>query len=143
MQRHGCWQNAFVDEATEPGRGAVLARWLLGVGILVAFAALGNVVQHLVGLPIPGSTIGMIALLALLATPVRRWLLRTVSPAADSLVAVLPLLLVPLAVGIVGSFGPLAEHALALAAALVVGWLVTFLTAAFVADLLMRRTRRS
>lgn len=132
-----------MDETAEPNRGAQLARWLLGLGVLVAFAALGNLVQFVVNLPIPGSTIGMVVLLVLLATPVRGWLVRAVAPAADSLIAVLPLLLVPLAVGIVGSFGPLAEHALALIAALVIGWLVTFLTAAFVADLLMRRTRRS
>ncbi|MGO3721622.1 CidA/LrgA family protein [Microbacterium gubbeenense] len=131
-----------MDETTQPARGAPIARWLLGLGLLVAFAAGGNLVQHLLDLPIPGSTIGMIALLVLLVSPVRQPLIRLVSPAADSLIAVLPLLLVPLAVGIVGSFGPLAEHALALAAALVIGWLVTFLTAAFVADLLMRRTRR-
>ena len=132
-----------MEQDAQPGRGPALARWLLGVGVLVAFAALGNLVLELADLPVPGSTIGMILLLALFATPARGPLLRVVAPAADSLAAVLPLLLVPLAVGIVGSFGPLAEHALALVTALVIGWLVTFLTAAFVADLLMRRMRRS
>jgi holin-like protein len=116
-----------------------LPRWLFGMGVIVAFAAAGNAVQALVGLPIPGSTIGMIALLILLATPLRGWLTRAVAPAADSLIAVLPLLLVPLAVGIIGSIGEIAENALAIVAALVIGWLVTFLTAAALADLLMRR----
>ena len=114
-------------------------RWLFGLGVIVGFAAAGNAVQNLTGLPIPGSTLGMIALLALLATPLRGWLTRMVAPAADSLIAVLPLLLVPLAVGVIGSFGAIAENALAIIAALVIGWLVTFLTAAFLADLLMRR----
>lgn len=122
---------------------SVLARWLLGLGILVAFAVAGDALRTAVGLPIPGSTVGMILLLVVLLTPARRLVARVVAPAADSLVAVLPLLLVPLAVGIIGSFGPLAEHALAITAALIIGWLVTFLTAAFVAELLMRRTRRS
>ena len=129
------------DDAQSKPRA--LARWLLGLGILVAFAAAGGALRDLLGLPIPGSTLGMIALLIVLLTPARRVASRWVAPAADSLVAVLPLLLVPLAVGIIGSFGTLAEHALAIAAALVAGWLVTFVTAAFVADLLMRRTRRS
>jgi len=115
-------------------------RWLFGMGVIVAFAAAGNAVQALTGLPIPGSTLGMIALLVLLLTPLRGWLTRMVAPAADSLIAVLPLLLVPLAVGVVGSFGEIAENALAIIAALVIGWLVTFLTAAVLADWLMRRS---
>ena len=122
----------------KPPVGAV-PRWLFGIGVIVAFAAAGNAVQAALHLPIPGSTIGMIALLILLLTPVRGWLMRVVAPAADSLIAVLPLLLVPLAVGVVGSFGTLAEHALAIVAALVIGWLVTFLSAALISNWLMRR----
>lgn len=121
-----------------PALGQV-PRWLFGLGVIVAFAAAGGAVQSATHLPIPGSTIGMIALLTLLLTPLRGWLTRIVAPAADSLIAVLPLLLVPLAVGIIGSFGELAENALAIAAALFIGWLVTFLTAALIADALMRR----
>ncbi|HLS93684.1 MAG TPA: CidA/LrgA family protein [Microbacterium sp.] len=127
-----------MSEEDRPNR---VARWLFGLGVLVAFAAGGNALQAWLDLPIPGSTLGMALFLVVLATPLRRPAATFIAPAADSLIAVLPLLLVPLAVGIVGSFGDLAEHALALAAALVAGWLVTFLTAAFVADLLMRRTR--
>lgn len=121
-----------------PALGQV-PRWLFGLGVIVAFAALGGLVQRLTALPIPGATLGMIALLALLATPLRGWLTRVVAPAADSLIAVLPLLLVPLSVGVIGSFGELAENALAIVAAILAGWLATFLTAAFIADLLMRR----
>lgn len=121
-----------------PALGQV-PRWLFGLGVIVAFAALGTLVQALTALPIPGSTLGMIALLVLLATPLRGWLTRVVAPAADSLIAVLPLLLVPLSVGVIGSFGEFAEQALAIVAALVAGWLATFLTAALIADRLMRR----
>lgn len=130
-------------DAQQKNGGMALARWLFGLGILVAFAVVGTLLQGWLGLPVPGSTLGMILLLVALLTPLRRIAARYVAPAADSLIAVLPLLLVPLAVGIVGSFGDLADHALAIAAALVAGWLVTFLTAAFVADLLMRRVGRS
>lgn len=116
-----------------------LATWLLGVGVLVGFAAGGDLVVRATHLPIPGSALGMIALLIVLLTPLGRRASRLVAPAADSLVAVLPLLLVPLAVGVIAAFGPLAEHALGIVAALVAGWLATFLTAVFVSDLLMRR----
>jgi len=115
-----------------------LAVWLLGLGVLVGFGAGGELLAGATGLPIPGSTLGMIALLIVLLTPLGRWASRAVAPAADSLISVLPLLLVPLAVGVIAAFGPLAEHALGIIAALVAGWLATFLTAAFVADLLMR-----
>lgn len=136
--------SAVAERDAQHKTGAMaLARWLLGLGILVAFAVVGNLLQGWLGMPVPGSTLGMILLLAVLLTPLRRIAAQYVAPAADSLIAVLPLLLVPLAVGIVGSFGDLAEHALAIAAALVAGWLVTFVTAAFVADLLMRRVGRS
>lgn len=119
-----------------------LAVWLLGVGVLVAFAVGGDAAAAAARLPIPGSTLGMIALLIVLVTPLGRPVMRLIAPAADSLVAVLPLLLVPLAVGVIAAFGPLAEHALGILAALVAGWLATLLTGAFVADLLMRRMDR-
>lgn len=136
--------SAVAERDAQHKTGAMaLARWLLGLGILVAFAVVGNLLQEWLGMPVPGSTLGMILLLAVLLTPLRHVAAQYVAPAADSLIAVLPLLLVPLAVGIVGSFGDLAEHALALTAALVAGWLVTFVTSAFVADLLMRRVGRS
>lgn len=133
-----------IDEGAsgaKPGRKAVpaLATWLLGVGVLVAFAAAGDLVVRATHLPIPGSTLGMIALLIVLVTPLGRRFRHVIAPAADSLIAVLPLLLVPLAVGVIAAFGPLAEHALGIVAALVAGWLATFLTAVFVSDLLMRR----
>lgn len=133
------------DEERTPAPGSVpkLARWLLGAGLLVGFAAAGEALRALTHLPVPGSTLGMILLLAVLLLPLGRRLTRIVAPAADTLIAVLPLLLVPLAVGVIAAFGPLAEHAMAIIAALVVGWLATFLTAAFTADLLMRRVRRS
>ncbi|WP_158685356.1 CidA/LrgA family protein [Microbacterium halophytorum] len=125
-------------EGRRGDRTRTIARWLLGAGVLVAFAAGGEALQRAASLPIPGSTLGMIALLVVLVLPFGNRLMRVVAPAADTLIAVLPLLLVPLAVGVIGAFGTLAEHALAIIAALVVGWLATFLTAVFVADLLMR-----
>lgn len=121
---------------------SALTLWLLGLGVLVAFSWAGGLIAGWLHLPIPGSTLGMLGLLIVLLTPLRQRVAAAVGPAADSLIGVLPLLLVPLAVGIVGSFGDIAAHALGIAAALVAGWLVTLVTAAFVADLLMRRTRR-
>ena len=131
----------MADHAHARGLGPV-PRWLFGLGVLVGFAVAGEALRTVTHLPIPGSTLGMILLLAVLLTPLRRWLSGIVAPAADSLIAVLPLLLVPLAVGVIGSFGAIAENALAIAAALVAGWLATFFTAAFCADAFARAARR-
>lgn len=128
--------------ATARRAASALTLWLLGLGVLVAFSWAGGLIAGWLHLPIPGSTLGMLGLLIALLTPLRPRIAAAVIPAADSLIGVLPLLLVPLAVGIVGSFGDIAAHALGIVAALVAGWLVTLVTAAFVADLLMRRTRR-
>ena len=132
------------DEERTPAPGSVpkLARWLLGAGLLVGFAAAGEALRALTHLPVPGSTLGMILLLAVLLLP------RPPSHAHRRSCRGHPHRGAAAAAGAAGRRGdrrlrPLAEHAMAIIAALVVGWLATFLTAAFTADLLMRRVRRS
>ena len=74
-----------------------LAAWLLGLGLLMGFAALGEGLARWLGLPLPGSVIGLLLLwLALGLGAVRlSWL----EGAADHLLGVLGLLFVPATVG--------------------------------------------
>ena len=75
------------------------ARFLLGLGVLMAFAALGQALVGALHLPLPGSVVGMALLWAALGLRVVRlhWLLE----AADGLLGVLGLLFVPATVGVI------------------------------------------
>ena len=73
------------------------ARFLLGLGVLMAFAALGQALVGALGWPLPGSVVGMALLWAALGTGVVR--LHWIADAADGLLGILGLLFVPATVG--------------------------------------------
>lgn len=75
------------------------ARFVLGLGILLAFAALGQALVVLTRLPLPGSVVGMALLWAALGSGVIR--LRWIADAADGLLGILGLLFVPATVGFI------------------------------------------
>lgn len=75
------------------------ARFVLGLGLLLAFAALGQGLVTLTGLPLPGSVVGMALLWAALGARVIR--LRWIADAADGLLGILGLLFVPATVGVI------------------------------------------
>ncbi|WP_420596629.1 CidA/LrgA family protein [Deinococcus sp.] len=87
-----------------------LAAWLLGLGLLLAFAALGEGVVRLLRLPVPGSVAGLLLLWLALGLKVVR--LEWLEAAADSLLGVLGLLFVPATVGFVGFLSAGAEWGL-------------------------------
>lgn len=74
-------------------------RFVLGLGILLAFAALGQALAAGLRLPLPGSVLGMALLWAALGVGAIR--LHWVAPAADGLLGVLGLLFVPATAGVV------------------------------------------
>ncbi|MFC3835149.1 MULTISPECIES: CidA/LrgA family protein [Deinococcus] len=76
------------------------ARFVLGLGILTAFAALGQGLVTALHLPLPGSVTGMALLWAALGTRVIR--LHWIADAADGLLGILGLLFVPATVGVIG-----------------------------------------
>lgn len=93
---------------------------LLGLGLLFAFSALGEALRTELGLPLPGSLLGLVLLLlALRAGLPLRW----VQGAANGLLAALGLLFVPVAVGVVEHLdaGPWGLWLLAVLAAVLVG----------------------
>ncbi len=78
-------------------------RAILGLGLLLGFAALGQGLVSLLRLPFPGSVVGLLLLLAALGL---RWVrLEWVDVAADGLLGLLGLLFVPAAVGVVDYLG--------------------------------------
>lgn len=74
-------------------------RVVLGLGILIAFAALGQALAAGLRLPLPGSVLGMALLWGALGAGAVR--LHWVAPAADGLLGVLGLLFVPATAGVV------------------------------------------
>ncbi|GAA0518740.1 CidA/LrgA family protein [Deinococcus depolymerans] len=75
----------------------VPARFLLGLGILMAFAALGQALVGALHLPLPGSVVGLALLWAALGSGLVR--LHWIADAADGLLGILGLLFVPATVG--------------------------------------------
>lgn len=71
---------------------------IVQVGILFAFYLLGNGLQKLLHLPLPGSIIGMLLLLTTLSLKVMK--IQWVGHGAKYLLAILPLLLVPATIGV-------------------------------------------
>lgn len=74
-------------------------RFVMGLGILLAFAALGKALTGWLHLPLPGPVVGMVLLWLALSLGVVR--LHWIQAAADGLLAILGLLFVPATVGFV------------------------------------------
>ncbi|GAA5511648.1 holin-like protein CidA [Deinococcus carri] len=74
-------------------------RFVLGLGILTGFAALGTALVGALRLPLPGSVVGMGLLWAALSLGVVR--LHWLEAAADGLLATLGLLFVPATAGVI------------------------------------------
>ncbi|THF70445.1 CidA/LrgA family protein [Deinococcus sp. Arct2-2] len=85
-------------------------RVVLGLGVLVGFAALGEGLMRLLHWPLPGSVVGMVLLLLSLGLRVVR--LHWIEPAADGLLGILGLLFVPATVGAIQFLGAGAEWGL-------------------------------
>jgi holin-like protein len=81
-------------------RLAAPVRFVLGLGVLVGFAAAGQALVTFTGLPLPGSVMGLALLWAALGLGLVRphW----ISDAADGLLGILGLLFVPATVGFIG-----------------------------------------
>ncbi|WP_309572139.1 CidA/LrgA family protein [Deinococcus sp.] len=111
------------------------AHFVLGLGILLGFAVLGQALVTTLHLPLPGSVTGMALLWAALGARVFR--LHWIADAADGLLGILGLLFVPATVGFLGY----------LSAGAAWGWWLLIMTAgllfgAGVAGLLASRLER-
>lgn len=79
------------------------ARFVLGLGLLLAFAAAGQALTGALGLPLPGSVVGLVLLWAALGLKVVR--LHWITDAADGLLGILGLLFIPATVGFLQFLG--------------------------------------
>jgi holin-like protein len=83
-----------------------------GLLILLSFLLLGNLIQSGLALPIPGSIIGMLLLLAMLIT--RGKSPQSLQSISKVLSPLLPLFIIPVSVGIVTQKELLAENGISL-----------------------------
>lgn len=122
------------------GRGGVV----VGLAWLVLCQLVGEVVVHLVDVPVPGPVVGMVVLL--LALEVRRRRGRDTDQdsavaAADGLLRHLQLLFVPAGVGVVAYLGAIRDDALPIVLAVAGSWLLGIVAIGWTTRLLERGER--
>lgn len=103
---------------------------IAAIFILLACQLAGEAIHRLAGVPLPGSVIGMVLLLAWLAVrPRERPMLDKVT---GWLIGHMTIMFVPAAVGIVDETGPLARYGLGIAVAVTVSTLLTMVVTVLV-----------
>ncbi|QBF45519.1 CidA/LrgA family protein [Janibacter limosus] len=106
--------------------------WLLGCQLV------GEVISHALGLPIPGSVIGMVLLFGVLLVRKPEVDSGTLG-AADGLLRHLQLLFIPAGVGVMVSFGELRADWLPIGGGLVLSWCIGLAVVAGLTTWVLRR----
>ena len=114
-----------------------MSPFLAGATWLLLFQCAGEVVSHLLGLPVPGPVVGM--LLLFIALRARNRVPDSIGIAADALAKHLSLLFVPAGVGVMMYFERLAGEWLPIVVALLVSTTVAMAAAALTFAALARR----
>jgi putative effector of murein hydrolase LrgA (UPF0299 family) len=104
---------------------------------LIGYQLAGEFVCRALGLPLPGSVLGM--LLLFLTFSVRKTIPEHLKQIAPALLSQLSLLFIPASVGVMLWFNVLAAHAVAMVLIVIVSTLATWLTSAMVLHALQRR----
>lgn len=125
--------SAFSDAVRVPGQAL---RVVLGVAIMWGFALLGGVISHALGIPLPGSVIGMILLWAALEARIVR--LEWVDAGSRVLLAAFGLLFVPAGAGFI-QFISAGAVWLEILATVIVGSLASLAVSAHVVQRLLVR----
>jgi holin-like protein len=118
-----------------------MSPFLAGATWLLLFQCAGEVVSHLLGLPVPGPVVGM--LLLFIALRARNRVPDSIGVAADALAKHLSLLFVPAGVGVMMYFERLAGEWLPIVVALLVSTMVAMAAAALTFAALARRADAS
>lgn len=108
-----------------------------GFTILFLLLLVGELISRALGLPVPGSILGL--LLLLLSLHIGAVKLEWIKPAAELLLRNLSLFFVPPGVGLILYFEPLRKYALPLVAAIVLSMLAVMAVVAFVYQRLERK----
>ncbi|WP_406687969.1 CidA/LrgA family protein [Rossellomorea vietnamensis] len=117
-----------------------IIRIIIQIGILYAFSFIGGAVEHLLHLPIPGSIIGLILLLACLSLKVVPVII--VEDGASFLLAILPLLFIPAMTGVMNYPALLSGTGAMLFLIVVVSTVVTMAASGFASQHLEKRSER-
>ena len=107
-----------------------------GLLLLLGFQFVGELLHHYLHLPIPGSVIGMLLLVAALGFKLP--FSERVEPAANLLISNLVLLYFPIGVGLVMEWSQFSAYGWALLAAVVGGTLITIPLVALTCQRLLR-----
>ncbi|WP_415890407.1 CidA/LrgA family protein [Neptuniibacter sp. SY11_33] len=107
-----------------------------GFLILLVCQLVGELIVTVLGVPIPGSVVGMVLLL--IGLIIRGEVPAGLRMTAEGLLKVLPLLLVPAGVGLMNYFGVLSEYWLELMVSLFVSTLITMFIVAFLLKVLSK-----
>ena len=84
-------------------------KYMKQFGVILAISLLGELLNHLIPLPVPASIYGLILMLAALCSG----LLRVVKETAVFLIEIMPMMFIPAAVGLVTSYDILRPRLLA------------------------------
>lgn len=109
-----------------------LFQYAIAFGIIFGCLFAGNAIQHLLGIAIPGSIIGMLLLFALLASGVLK--VEWIRPGASLFIRHMVFLFVPISVGLMVHFDTLLANIIPIVASVVGGSLIVMLTLGFALD---------
>lgn len=116
---------------------ASLARFIIGIALLVGYLVLGNVLSSALHIPLPGSVLGMVLLTASLHAGILRshW----VAPAATMLIRNMGFLFVPPGVGLMVHFGLIRREWLPIGTAALLSIVAVLVTVGLLQQRLERR----
>lgn len=115
-------------------------QYLVSFGLIFLSLAIGQFIQSLLGISIPGSIIGMLILFALLATGIApsAW----VKPGATFSIRYMILLFVPTSVGLMEHFDLLLDNALPILASAIGGTFIVLVTLSLTLDRLLKKENK-
>lgn len=108
--------------------------------IIMAVTAAGEILKHVLPLPVPASIYGLVLMLLLLMTKVIK--LEHVKETGDFLIEIMPLMFIPPSVGLMASWGQFKEMLVPLMVISIVSTAVVLGTTGKMSDLLLNRKER-
>lgn len=115
-------------------------KYLFQTGIIFAVTLIGEILSHLIPLPIPGSIYGVVLLFVLLLTGVLQ--LKHVEGAGNFFLTILPFLFISNCVSLMDSMSLLGDNVIAIVILTVVTTLVVMIVTGGVAQLFMNDKNR-
>ena len=115
----------------------MLMKYILRLTIILGVSLLGELLGHLIPLPVPGSIYGLVLMLLGLCTRIIP--LEAVEGTGRFLIEIMPVMFVPAAVGLIASWDVLRPMLVPLTVIMVVSTFVVMAAAGFATQAVMRR----